>query len=179
MWGRRTTGNCRPYYYYCFFEANLCFISKFILSLYFSQNTPLHHSAAIGELEVTRLLVESKADVAAENKCFNPPPSHHLSLTICLAAVATLHSNAPSTRTKPTSLHTCAASARPNDALSRAAAVATLHSKRPPANATLLHISARSAPYSCPRAAPSATSSDTRTSARSFLPSHRSRPPLT
>ncbi len=45
------------------------------------------------------------------------PPPHHLSLTICLAAMAKLHSNWPSTTTtKPTWLHTCAASARRNDA---------------------------------------------------------------
>ena len=43
-------------------------------------------------------------------------------LTICLAAVAELHSNGPSTATKPTSLHTCAASALLNDAPPRAAA---------------------------------------------------------
>ena len=95
---------------------------KLILLLFFSQSTPLHQSAREGHLEVTRLLVESKADVAARTRCFSPPPSHHLSLTICLAAVATLHSNWPSTTTKPTSLHTCAASARRNDALPSAAA---------------------------------------------------------
>jgi hypothetical protein len=61
-------------------------------------------------------LVESKADVAARTRCFSPPPSHHLSLTICLAAKVTLHSNTPSTATKPRLLHTCAASARHNDA---------------------------------------------------------------
>ena len=94
-----------------------------ILLLFFSQQTPLHHSAYFGYLEITRLLVESKADVAArDSMCFSPPPSHHLSLTICLAAVAELHSNAPSTTTKPTSLHTCAASALLNDAPPRAAA---------------------------------------------------------
>jgi hypothetical protein len=64
-------------------------------------------------------LVESKADVAARDRCFSPPPSHHLSLTICLAAGVALHSNAPSLTTKPTLLHTCAASARRNDALPR------------------------------------------------------------
>ena len=96
---------------------------KFILLLFFSQWTPLHWSASEGRLEVTRLLVESKADVAA-SRCFSPPPSHHLSLTICLAAVAELHSNTLSTSTKPTLLHTCAASARRNDAPPRAAAAA-------------------------------------------------------
>ena len=60
-------------------------------------------------------MVESKADVAA-SRCFSPPPSHHLSLTIRLAAGATLHSNGPSTGTKPTLLHTCAESALLNDA---------------------------------------------------------------
>ena len=39
-----------------------------------------------------------------------PPPSHHFSLTICLAALASPHSSWPSTTTKPTLLHTCAAS---------------------------------------------------------------------
>ncbi len=84
--------------------------------LSFSQRTPLHQSVLNGRLEVTRLLVKSKADVAARDRCFSPPPSHHLSLTICLAAVATLHSNGPSPTTKPTLLHTCAASARRHDA---------------------------------------------------------------
>ena len=109
------------YYYYCFYEAKL-FLRKFILLLSFSQMTPLHLSATNGSLEVTRLLVESKADVAARNRCFSPPPSHHLSLTICLVGVAELHSTWPSTTTKPTSLHTCAASALLNDAPPRAAA---------------------------------------------------------
>ncbi len=91
------------------------------LLLFFSQQTPLHHSAFFGYLEITRLLVESKADVAArDSMCFSPPPSHHLSLTICLAAGVALHSNWPSTTT--TLLHTCAASALLNDAPPRAAA---------------------------------------------------------
>ena len=88
----------------------------------FSQWTPLHESARNGRLEVARLLVESTADVAARSRCFSPPPSHHLSLTICLAAMVGLHSNWPSTKRKPTLLHTCAASARLNDAPPRAAA---------------------------------------------------------
>ena len=87
-----------------------------IILLFFSHETPLFLSASRGRLDVTRLLVESKADVAARDRCFSPPPSHHLSLTICLAAVATLHSNTPSNSTKPRLLHTCAASARRNDA---------------------------------------------------------------
>jgi hypothetical protein len=92
-------------------------VRKFILLIFFSQYTPLHDSACRGHLEVCRLLVESKADVAARDRCFSPPPpSHHLSLTICLAAKTELHSNAPSAARKPTLLHTCAALARPNDA---------------------------------------------------------------
>ena len=63
-------------------------------------------AAARGRLEVCRLLVESKADVAAMSWCFRPPPSHHVSLTICLAAMATLHSSWPSTTNKPTLLDT-------------------------------------------------------------------------
>ncbi len=90
---------------------------KLILLLFFSQRTPLLLSARNGRLEITRLLVESKADVAARDRCFSLPPSRHLSLTICLAALAGLHSNGqPSTATKLRLLHTCAASARRNDA---------------------------------------------------------------
>jgi hypothetical protein len=101
-----------------FYEAKL-FLRKLILFLFISQGTPLHRSATHGHLEVTRLLVESKADVAARDWCFSPPPSYYLSLTICLAAMAELHANGPSTATKPTLLHTCTASARRNDALPR------------------------------------------------------------
>ncbi len=75
---------------------------------------------------MTRLLVESKANVAAKDWCFSPPPSHHLSLTIRLAALGKLHSNSPSTATKPL-LHTCAASALLNDAPPRAAAAQIKH----------------------------------------------------
>jgi hypothetical protein len=118
IWRRRTTCNCPPLHYYCFYEAKLC-LRKLILLLFFSQRTPLHESAFQGRLEFSCLLVESKADVAARDRCFSPLPSHHLSLTICLAAMAELHSNGPSTGIKPPSLHTCAASARRNDALPR------------------------------------------------------------
>ena len=107
---------------------------KFILFLFFSQVTPLHESARNGRLEVARVLVESKADVAARSRCFSPPPSHHLSLTICLAAMAKLHSKRPSATTKPTLLHTCAASARRNDAPPRSAAA--------PIKAVLVHVAA-------------------------------------
>ena len=110
---RRTGSNCPPSLLSLFYEAKLC-LRKFILLHSFSQSTPLHWCAH--QCLVSRLLVESKADVAARNRCFSPPPSHHLSLTICLAAVATLHSKSPSPATKPRLLHTCAASARRNDA---------------------------------------------------------------
>ena len=99
---------------------------------------PLHHSAANGHLEVCRLLVESKADVAASDRCFIPPPSHHLSLTICFAVLATLHSDMPSTTTRiPMWLHTCAASARRNDALPR-----LLRPSPPTVNKVLLRVAA-------------------------------------
>ncbi len=95
---------------------------KLIILHFFRQWTPLHLSAYHDNLEICRLLVESKADVAARNRCFSPPPSHHLSLTICLAGGAKLLLKSLSTATKPTLLHTCAASARRNDAPPRAAA---------------------------------------------------------
>jgi hypothetical protein len=96
-------------------------LCKLILFLVFSQFTPLHDSAIEGSLEICRLLVESKADVAARNRCFSPPLSHHLSFTICLTAVAKLHSHWPSPTAMPTLLHTSEASARLNDALPRPA----------------------------------------------------------
>jgi ankyrin repeat protein len=117
---------CRPLFLLLFYEAKLC-LRKLILFLSFSQATPLHISARHGHLDITRLLVESKADVAARNWCFSPPPSHHLSLTICLAAMAELHSNGPQ---KPTLLHTCAASARLNDAPRVAAGKLKQNSRR-------------------------------------------------
>ncbi len=117
MWRRRTASDCRrPYYYCCFYEAKLC-LRKFILLLFIRRCTALHYSAQ-GGFEVCRLLVESKADVAA-TRCFSPPPSLHLSLTICLAALAELYSNGPPSTTKTMLLHTCAASVRLNDALLR------------------------------------------------------------
>jgi ankyrin repeat protein len=86
------------------------------LLLFFSQSTPLHLSAIKGHLEVTRLLVESKADVTAENGCFSPPSFHHLSLTICLAALAEMHSKWPSDATNSTLLNTCSPSTLLNEA---------------------------------------------------------------
>jgi hypothetical protein len=63
-------------------------------------------------VSVLRHLIADADAVAARDRCFSPPPSHHVSLTIRLAAVATLHSIMPFTKAKPTLLHTCAASAR-------------------------------------------------------------------
>jgi hypothetical protein len=103
----------------------LC-LRKLILLLFFSRSTPLHLSAYKGYLEVTRLLVESKADVAARDRCFSPPPSRHLSLTICLAAKVELHSDGPQDTTW---LHTCAASAHPNDAPPPALPSCLLHAR--------------------------------------------------
>jgi hypothetical protein len=101
------------------YEAKL-YLRKLIILLFFSDWTPLHLCAVYEDnLKICRFLVESKADVAARDWCFSPPPSRHLPLTICLAASATMHSNWPSNSTDPTWLHTCAASARRNDALTR------------------------------------------------------------
>ena len=105
-----------------------------IILLFFSHETPLFLSASRGRLDVTRLLVESKADVAARDRCFCPPPCHHVSLTICLVAMVSLHCCVPATALKPTLLHTCAASARRNDAPPRAAAA--------PIKAVLVRVSA-------------------------------------
>jgi hypothetical protein len=49
----------------------------FILLLFCSGYAPLHRvTIAAGEvyLQIARLLVESKADVAARDRCFSPPP---------------------------------------------------------------------------------------------------------
>ncbi len=129
MWRRRTYSNYLPLLLLFFYAAKLC-LRKLILFLFFSQSTPLFFSARDGHLEVTRLLVESKADVAARNRCFSPPPSHHLSLTIFHAAMATLHSKSPSTTTKTALLHTCAASPRLNDALPHCLLRASAHTPK-------------------------------------------------
>jgi hypothetical protein len=93
-------------------------LCKLILLVFFRKKTLLHWSAGEGLLEVSCLLVRMKAQVAARDWCFSPPPSHRLSLTICLAAMAKLHSNAPSITnySQKTWLHSCAASTRGNDA---------------------------------------------------------------
>jgi hypothetical protein len=84
--------------YYCIYDAG-SHLFELILMLFFIRTIPLHLSASRFHLEISRLLIESKADVAARNRCFGPPPSHHLSesLTVCLAALATQHANALNT----------------------------------------------------------------------------------
>jgi ankyrin repeat protein len=44
----------------------LC-LRMLILSLFFSQRTPLHISASLGNLEVCRLLLQSNADLQAQD----------------------------------------------------------------------------------------------------------------
>jgi hypothetical protein len=99
-----------------FHEPKLCLL---INSYVFSQWTPLMYSAHYGFLETCRVLVASKADVAAWNRSRSPLRARNLPLTPCVAATAKLHSNAPSTTTQLVTqklLHTFAASARRNDA---------------------------------------------------------------
>jgi hypothetical protein len=55
-----------PYYYYCFYEAEL-FLRKFIHLLFFRQYTPLLWSAGKGHLETTRLLLQCNADTEAKD----------------------------------------------------------------------------------------------------------------
>jgi hypothetical protein len=44
------------------------------------QQTPLIYAARQGNLEICRLLIDSKADVAARDRCFSPPRARrHLS----------------------------------------------------------------------------------------------------
>jgi ankyrin repeat protein len=95
-----------------FHEPKLCLL----IHLFFSQRTPLILSAYYGFVEICRLLVASKADVAARLRCRSPWRARNLPLTPCVAAPAKLHSNTPSNKTRPTLLHTFAVSARRNDA---------------------------------------------------------------
>jgi hypothetical protein len=62
-----------------------------ILLLLYSLAAPLQYAACSGRVDVCRLLVESKANVVARDKCFSPPLSHHLLLTVCLAVRVALH----------------------------------------------------------------------------------------
>jgi hypothetical protein len=95
-----------------FHEPKLCLL----IHLFFSRNTPLMYSAAGGSVETCRVLVASKADVAAREWYRSPWRARNLPLTPCVAAAAELHSDTPSTSTRPTLLHTLTVSARRNDA---------------------------------------------------------------
>jgi ankyrin repeat protein len=106
-------------------ETKIC-LRKLIVFFFFRGNTPLHRSAEGGFLEITRLLVESKADVAAgESMCVSPhspppppspsPISRLFSPTFCVEAMAKLRSNGLSKDAKKASLRTFAASAPRND----------------------------------------------------------------
>ena len=95
-----------------FYEPKLCLL----IYLFFSQMTPLMYSAYSGHAEICRVLVASKADVAARGRCRSPWIARNLPLTPCVAGKAKLHSNTPSNTTMPTLLHTFAVSARRNDA---------------------------------------------------------------
>jgi hypothetical protein len=59
---------------------NTLLIAKTLLGC-LTRNLRISRDAA---RNLSQILVESKADVAARARCFSPPPSHHLSLTICL-----------------------------------------------------------------------------------------------
>ncbi len=59
-----------------FHEPKLC-----LLICFFSDNTPLMYSAIFGHLETCRLLVASKADVAARSRCRSPWRARNLPLT--------------------------------------------------------------------------------------------------
>ena len=97
---------------YCYFhEPKLCFLMLILLLVFRDDYTPLHRSAIAGRLEVCRLLVASKADIAARNRCRSPLRACHGLLTP-VAAAAKLPSNSPSTGTRPTLLHILAVSAR-------------------------------------------------------------------
>ena len=112
---RSPARNCRRPLHYCCYYPKLG-LRNLILLLFFSQITPLHGSAREGHLEVCRFLAESKADIAARDRCRSPLRACHGLLTP-VAATAKLHSNTPSTRTRTTLLHIFAVSARRNDAL--------------------------------------------------------------
>jgi hypothetical protein len=82
-----------------------------ILLPFISQQTPLHLSARERQLETCRLLVESKADIAASDRCSSTSRALRLPLTPCAAAVDALRSKLPAT----TWLHIFAASTLRNE----------------------------------------------------------------
>ena len=50
-----------------FLMRNKLCLRMLILSLFFSQRTPLHISASLGNLEVCRLLLQSNADLRLQD----------------------------------------------------------------------------------------------------------------
>jgi len=50
-----------------FLMRNKLCLRMLILSLFFSRRTPLHISASLGNLEVCRLLLQSNADLQAQD----------------------------------------------------------------------------------------------------------------
>ncbi len=91
-----------------FHEPKLCLLIR----LFFSQQTPLMACAYNGNVETCRLLVASKADVAAKHRCRSPWRARNLPLTPCVAAATTLPPFAPGKTAIPTLLHTLTVSAR-------------------------------------------------------------------
>jgi hypothetical protein len=106
----------------------------FILLVFVSQNTPLHCSASNGQLETCRLLVESKANVDAQNWFRTSLRFPYLLLTICVAVRAKLPSNVPSTATEPTWWPIYAASQRSPARRSRSPLAGLSTPTLPPAN---------------------------------------------
>ena len=74
-----------------FHEAKLFLL----IYLFFSQDTPLILSASEGHAEACRVLVASKADVAARNRCRSPWRARNLPLTekfnICMRTCVPAH----------------------------------------------------------------------------------------
>ena len=90
-------------------------LRKFILFPFLSEGTPLHDAVARGRLEVCRLLVVLKADVAATTWCFSALPPltifHSLSaLQRWLHPTPVGHQQQPSRRCCIPAQHRCAAS---------------------------------------------------------------------
>ena len=56
-------------------DAIFCEMTPFT-SLSHQQN-PLIYAARQGNLDICRLLIDSKADVAARDRCFSPPRARH------------------------------------------------------------------------------------------------------
>ena len=91
-------------------ESQICLRLLILLPL-ISQQTPLHLSARERQLDTCRLLVESKADIAANDRCSNTSRALPLPLTPRAAAVDARRSELPAT----TWLHIFAALALRNE----------------------------------------------------------------